>query len=103
MRMSFVNSVKIGSRIFVDVSDLKLLCSDKITRNGNQECQDFLCTLPLLDSISNAVRSSEDEEPYKDGEIMTIEVDTEKVDGIFEEYYKNKKKKEKEVVKYVKK
>lgn len=62
-----------------------------------------MCVLPLLDSISNAVRSSEDEEPYKDGEIMTIEVDTEKVDGIFEEYYKNKKKKEKEVVKYVKK
>ncbi len=62
-----------------------------------------MCILPLLDSISNAVRSSEDEDPYEDGEIITIEIDREKVEGIFEEYYKNKKKNEKEVVKDVKK
>ena len=94
---NYINLTRNANRYLIDISDLKLLCSDRITRKDT-ECKDFYCILQLLDSINNAVRTADNEEnTLEDGEIITNEIDTDKIDSIFSDYYKEVEKKNKQI------
>lgn len=91
MPNNYFNAIYATKRLFIDLFDLKLLCSDRIT-SSDSECQDFICILPILDGINNALIANEGDEPYEEGEIIQVQLDKSKVDDVFNVYYKDFKK-----------
>lgn len=85
---NFFNVIKKGERFFIDITDLKLICSDKIIRSNIKT--NFTCILTILDSINNTIRPEDPSFELDDDELRTIDFDSETIDKIFKDYEEKK-------------